>query len=131
MAESDPKFLSAAGAVDQPVRQRAKRDSLFLLTTIADADGTALGQARVRNLSATGLMADCDYMFLKGDHVVIDLRGVGAVSGQVAWAEGQRVGIAFDRPIDPQLARKPVHIGPSDGMPAYLRQLNAKARFSR
>jgi hypothetical protein len=129
MAESDPKFLPGDQPADSSLPVRAKRDSLFLLTVIADTQG-AVGQARVRNLSATGLMADCDHMFLKGDAVIVELRGVGEVSGHVAWANGQRIGVAFDRPIDPQLARKPVHVGPADAMPAYLRHLNAKSRFT-
>jgi hypothetical protein len=130
MAESDPRFFPAGHQVEQPVPERAKRDSLFLMTTIARQDGTATGQAKVRNLSATGLMADCDHMFLKDEQVVIALRGVGDVTGHVAWANGQRIGVAFDRPIDPQLARKPVHVAPADDMAPYLRHLNAKARFT-
>jgi hypothetical protein len=30
------------------------------------------------------------------------------ITGKVAWKEEARFGVAFDRPIDPQLARKPV-----------------------
>jgi hypothetical protein len=133
MAESDPKIMTGQGGLDHPDhedRKRAKRDSLFLMTTIASADGAALGHARVRNLSATGLMADCDHMFQKDELVVVALRGVGEVTGHVAWANGQRVGIAFDREIDPQLARKPTHVAPADDMAPYLRLLNAKARFT-
>jgi hypothetical protein len=131
MAESDPKFLSASREADLGAHDRAKRDSLFLLTTIASADGSAHGHARVRNLSATGLMADCDHMFLKDDLVIVVLRGVGEVTGHVAWANGNRIGVAFDRAINPQLARKPVQVSPSDDMAPYLRALNAKARLER
>jgi hypothetical protein len=40
--------------------------------------------------------------------VEVEVRGVGWVSGRIAWATDGRVGIAFDTPIDPLLARKPV-----------------------
>ena len=81
MAESDPFHVPGADPSDDEARQRAerdsqraKRDSLFLMTVIARANGESLGQARVRNLSATGLMADCDRALVEGDRVLIELR---------------------------------------------------------
>lgn len=131
MVESGPKEPILDNEDGDKTENRAKRDSLFLLTTIGHEGGTPLGQARVRNLSATGLMADCDYMFRQGDRIEVALRGVGQVSGQIAWARGNRIGVSFDRSIDPLQARKPVQIAPADDMPPYLRHLNRASRFIR
>ena len=117
------------GAGGQEPARKARRDSLFLLTVMTSPDGMELGSARVRNLSATGMMADIERPLAKGDRVSTELRGVGRVSGTVAWARDDRVGIAFDEPIDPQLARKPVGSAAKDSsVPSYLRPLGLARR---
>lgn len=102
----------------------APRDSLFLLTTFSTPEGAQLGKARIRNLSATGLMADCERAVPAGIQVVFELRGVGQVTGRIAWSRADKIGLAFDEPIDPQLARKPVGGGPQSqsALPDYLRE---------
>jgi len=127
MADADP-FPSNGAPGDDPRPERAKRDSLLLMTTIARETGEQLGQIKVRNVSATGLMADCAYMLAPDDRVVIPLRGVGQVAGRVAWARENRIGVSFDRPIDPQLTRQPVNVGPADNLPIYLRH-HTRAQF--
>jgi len=106
---------------DRGPARAAPRDSLFLLTNLATREGVALGRARVRNLSSTGLMADCERPVPAGMKVVCELRGVGRVKGVIAWSRDEKIGMAFDNPIDPQLARKPVASGPTHAMPDYLR----------
>lgn len=110
-------------AVEAWQQQRAVRDSLFLLTTVARENRSTKAEARVRNLSATGLMAECKSMYRSGERLVFMLRGVGEVSGCVVWAKGHRVGVAFDREIDPRLARKAVGNEPGKGIPFYVRYL--------
>lgn len=131
MADSDPPSTPQTDPADGMSKRGAKRDSLFLLTTIASELGAPLGKARVRNLSETGLMADCESSFHDGDRLVVHLRGIGDVSGRVTWVRGDRIGMVFDTRIDPQAARKPVHVGPADNLPTYLRQLPRVTRFSR
>ena len=58
--------------------------------------------ARIRNLSAGGLMADLPYPVDPGDRIHVLLRGVGDVNGRVAWTGEGRIGMTFDRAIDPQ-----------------------------
>ena len=84
------------------------RDSLFLLTSLESTDGAPLGRARVRNLSATGMMADCERPVPSGITLLMELRGVGRVRGKVIWSRNDKIGVAFDHEIDPQMARKPV-----------------------
>ncbi|MGK2912259.1 MAG: PilZ domain-containing protein [Sphingobium sp.] len=113
-----------------PARQ-SRRDSLFLLTILSCPDGSELGSARVRNLSATGLMADCEKPFTPGDRVSMKLRGVGNVQGMIAWVKSDRIGVTFDKPIDPQLARRPVADAGTAAMPDYLRPTIPGARLRR
>lgn len=132
MAESDPTPVLHEDLPEGASRRAAKRDSLFLLTTVSDESGQSLGKARVRNLSETGLMADCEANFQDGDRLVVHLRGVGEVSGQVTWVRGDYIGMAFDRRIDPQAARKPVTTSTSgDVLPGYLRPVPRVAKFGR
>ncbi len=115
--------------VERGPARAAPRDSLFLLTSLCTPEGMSLGKARVRNLSATGMMADCERRIVAKAKVLFELRGVGRVSGQVAWANGHRIGIAFDREIDPRLARRPVSKGGGNPvMPDYLRMHQLRRR---
>ena len=109
------------GISDRGPARSSPRDSLFLLASLPGADGRSLGRARIRNLSASGLMADCERHVAAGARVEIDLRGVGNVSGTVAWSRDNKIGLAFDEAIDPQLARKPISSGAAQPLPDYLR----------
>lgn len=117
---------------DRGPARRARRDSLFLLTVLNAPDGKELGRARVRNMSSTGLMADCEKPFTVGDRVAMKLRGVGDVEGVIAWATADRVGVSFDQVIDPTLARRLAPDGANAAsVPDYLRPLPANSRSRR
>ena len=62
---------------------------------------------RIRNLSAHGLGGDRVQGMVQGEVLILTLRGIGEVSGRVAWVAGSRFGFAFDHPIDPALIGKP------------------------
>lgn len=85
----------------------APRDSMLLLATLRRANGEDVA-IKVRNLSAGGMMAECAVSLPRDEQISIELRGIGAVAGRIAWAAGGKIGVAFDRGIDPKLARKPV-----------------------
>ena len=93
---------------------------MFLLTSLCSPNGHFRTKVRVRNLSATGLMADCPIPIAKGEAVVLDLRGIGPVTGSVIWVQAERIGVLFDQAVDPQLAREPVRKS-RNPMPEYLR----------
>ena len=90
------------------------RDSLLVMSELRVGD--TMTTVRVRNLSAGGLMAEYQQGLDVGTEVECDLRGVGVVRGRVAWSAAGRIGIAFDRQIDPKLARKPVGTGAKPNM---------------
>lgn len=87
------------------------RDSMFLMATMRRAGGSDV-QVKVRNLSAGGMMAESPVNFSRGDAIEVDLRGIGLVTGKIAWTAGGRLGVQFDAAIDPRLARKPVSGNP-------------------
>lgn len=98
------------------------RDSLLLLARLKVEGMPNDLSVRVRNLSAGGLMAELPEPVSPESAVQIELRGIGLVSGRVAWQTEGRAGIAFDRPIDPQRARKPVSSGnPDQSEPRTMR----------
>lgn len=94
-------------------QRTGQRDSLLLMAPMTLADETTPRDVRVRNISEGGLMAELPVVVEIGTPVRIDLRGVGLVSGRIAWCTSGRVGVAFDRVIDPKKVRKPVGGGTS------------------
>ncbi len=79
---------------------RKARDSLILNAMLREGDEPEAVAVRIRNLSAGGLMAEHPTFAPRGTPVEIELRGIGKVSGRIAWATDGRVGIAFDQEID-------------------------------
>jgi hypothetical protein len=105
---------------DAPTPQRGgSRDSLLLGAQFRAAGAEDSVQVRVRNLSAGGLMAEYVGAIGSGDRIEIEVRGIGWVPGEVAWSTNGRIGIAFDREIDPLRARKPVAGGRKGAAPGY------------
>lgn len=102
-ASSAPDLARSAGA-----KRARQRDSLFLAATLKVGGIAEPAPVRVRNLSEGGLMADLPQGAAVGAPVELELRGIGHVTGHVAWCTAGRIGVAFDREIDPKKARKPV-----------------------
>ena len=100
--------LNTLSAEDFTGQRTGSRDSLLLGAQFRIVGSDTVEQVRVRNLSSGGLMAEYAAPVVPRTPVQIEVRGVGWVSGRIAWATDGRVGIAFDREIDPLLARKPV-----------------------
>lgn len=88
------------------------RDSLLLMAQIRFGGASEAVSVRIRNLSAGGLMAELATNLERGHPAEVEVRGIGWVPGKIAWCVEGRTGIAFDQPIDPQRARKPVTVSP-------------------
>ncbi|TVV71056.1 PilZ domain-containing protein [Sphingomonas solaris] len=108
MDRHDPDDRAGNDEAAARSRRAAPRDSLLLHATLQRVGDEAPLTIRVRNLSPGGMMAEVGTPFEPGDRIAIDLRGVGPLEGTVAWREIGRVGISFDREIDPHAARKAV-----------------------
>ncbi len=99
------------------------RDSLFLKAVLRFPNTKDEHEVRIRNVSAGGLMAEIPTNAPRGERVEIKLHSIGWVSGHIAWVTDGRMGIAFDRPINPKDARKPANAGVRE-LPLYLQKLN-------
>lgn len=86
------------------------RDSLFLLAELRLDGASSEFRVKVRNLSAGGMLAEGKVPVVPGSRLQICLRNVGWVDGGVAWVQENRFGIAFDKEINPKLARAPVAV---------------------
>jgi hypothetical protein len=109
---------TASRGEDPSGQRSAARDSLMLSATLR-ISGRSDVTVRVRNLSAGGLMAEYADPVRRGESLDIEVRGIGWVGGAVAWVAEGRIGVAFDRAIDPMAARKPVGKGAST--PVYAK----------
>lgn len=104
--------LQGSSPSDAARSRKQNRDSLFLVAQFREsAKRRQVSQVRIRNLSAGGLMADVTAPLAQGTAVEFEVRGIGWIPGRVAWCVEGRIGVAFDHPIDPVLARKPVSGG--------------------
>jgi hypothetical protein len=119
--------ISGADVAPSSKRNTA-RDSLFLIGRLTFADIKQTYDVRIRNLSATGMMAECKAIVLPGHAVVVETKGIGEIAGKVAWAAEGRLGIAFDVQIDPSLARNPGKASNEAQtlIPDYLKKLSSK-----
>ncbi len=111
--------LMADAPAAQEGQRKRKRDSLFLQASLKLADEPVARDVRIRNLSEGGLMAELARVVEPGTPVAIELRGISDLTGKVAWCAEGRMGIVFDRKIDPQSARKPV--GKGGQTPVYAK----------
>ena len=105
------------------VKRTMGRDSLLLKAVVRFPKMGDEREVRIRNLSAGGLMAEVPTRVARGEPVEIHLRSIGWISGHVAWVTDGRLGIAFDYPINPLDARKPVGVSEIE-LPPYLKKLN-------
>lgn len=118
MTGDDPKYPDNA---DTRGLRSEGRDSLFLNADIRVAGGVGAEAIRVRNLSASGLMAESAVLYAVGTSVVIDLHSVGEVPGRVVWSMDGRMGIAFQQDINPANIRQAI----SSGLTAPASQMRA------
>lgn len=112
--------LNAVSSDDLAGQRNGARDSL-MLTAQFRIPGKTDATVRVRNLSSGGMMAEYAEPIATGTLLDVEVRGVGWVGGRIAWAAEGRVGVAFDREIDPMAARKPVGKGPAT--PHYVKPI--------
>ncbi len=106
--------------------QRGKpRNSIFLGAELCFEGDDLRHEVRVRNISAGGMMIDFAIVTPKGTLVKVDVRNLGKISGHVAWSTDTRMGIRFDRDIDPEKARlKPL----ATSVPGALKPIVAGRR---
>lgn len=117
-------------AANEEAKDRSSERRNFFLTTTLSLPSHGTLNARVRNLSTGGMMieleAEPDLELDRGARLIAELRNVGRVKGEIAWVGGRRVGIKFDREIDPALVQK--RSGPGEGTPDYIKPVLVPSR---
>ncbi len=81
-------------------RRKRSRASVALDTLMSDREGRTFG-VQILNLSNGGLMATTESPLCERDPVRVDLPTIGWVRATVVWVLGERVGVQFRDPIDP------------------------------
>lgn len=75
----------------------ARALTLLLVGRIIGTHGDGL--CRIRNISASGLMAEVCASFAIGEMVGIELRNGWMLAGEVRWTKAGTIGLRFERPI--------------------------------
>lgn len=98
----DPGLIAPA-----PDHRNAKRDSVLLQAEVRRPGQAESVLLRIRNLSPHGLGGDCMSGMVLGEALIFTLRGIGEVSGRIAWISDSRFGFSFDHEIDLPLTKNP------------------------
>jgi diguanylate cyclase (GGDEF)-like protein len=94
IALADGKVLEMDGSLFlRDSRQRMMRRALIGL------DGEVI-EVRLSNISAMGALVECVQPVTPGRAIVMDIVGVGPVSGTIRWAQRDRFGIRFMEEFD-------------------------------
>lgn len=80
--------------------RHSDRESLFMFADVELDRAAGARRIRVRNLSEAGMMGEGNLPVQRGARLDITFRGMQSIVGHVAWVEGERFGIAFDRDFD-------------------------------
>lgn len=80
-----------------------KRLSIYLFVD-CQCDDARNERIRVRNLSELGLggRIEGEWSPSRGQRLTLSFRGMEPIGGRIAWVDGRNMGIAFDRPVEPQ-----------------------------
>jgi PilZ domain len=105
------------------------RESIFLGAVISLGNQRQSLNVRVRNISSGGMMIDLAGPQPKGLVVVAEMKGIGEIRGRIAWSTENRAGIAFDRTVDPKLARHTPAAAPA--APFYAKPVLSHGDTSR
>ena len=82
----------------KPAQHRAARIAVDTAATIRDQELYNV-EIRVKNVSTSGFMAECDDPVRIGSFVALEVPGIGPVSAQVRWQLGWQMGGQFQDPI--------------------------------
>jgi hypothetical protein len=89
------------------ISRETLRENLIASAALRLAGQSEDYSVTIRNLSATGLMAEGDVAVLPGITVSIAVPNIGWVNGMVAWVQDDRFGVAFQQEVDPAQALPP------------------------
>lgn len=79
-------------------KRRTERRRLLLDAEGAPASGKAT-RVLIHNLSASGLLIECEAALESGEAITIDLPDVGPTEASVVWSSGRLHGCRFEQPL--------------------------------
>jgi hypothetical protein len=105
-----------------PAHPRAQQRHPLIWTGAVHFDH-ATTPVRLRNISGSGALLDCDLSFAPDAEILLDLGGAGQHFARVCWSRGAQVGLKFAAPFDLKLlARAKPSVGDGNWVaPDYLR----------
>lgn len=89
-----------------PSQNRRSRRKTVLLNASIDLSGHMI-PARVRNLSAEGVLIEANQPPVEGTEVIIRKGGM-SLAGRVAWVDGNRAGLAIADGLAPERVLRPM-----------------------
>ncbi len=112
---------AAAPADASSDERRAARHPLIWSAEVVTRSGSF--RVRLRNVSATGALIQCDKPLPLGREVVLDLGKGGSVDARVSWTVGDHAGLSFDEEFDMRrLSHSRPTVAPARWLrPAYLK----------
>lgn len=90
----DPVISGGAMPAEYPGRRKAVSLAGRLVTCAADHP------CRLRNISAGGMMVECDEELALGEPVRVELCNFNAVEAKIVWIKPPRIGLEFTMPIN-------------------------------
>ena len=104
--------MSEASEFDrsEPVRHepaaRGHRANVMLMAKLEHPRGREPTSHPVRNLAGGGVRIENASRLQVGSTVLFSAGSLDAIEASVVWVRGDAAGLAFARPVDPELARK-------------------------
>ncbi|MBK8631451.1 MAG: PilZ domain-containing protein [Sphingomonadales bacterium] len=109
--------MDSNAATQTEASRTQARESIFLSARVRFASLDEIVTVRIRNISSGGMMVDCDQPVGPGETLEAEIKNIGRIRGRIAWRTDNRMGIAFNFPIDPKRAR--VKAEPDNREPIY------------
>ena len=96
------RSTSGETGLKRPVDLERREDTRFhtVLRVAQVVREHDVGLWRVRNISDKGMMLATQVQVIPGERLEINLSDTISVEGRAVWWDGERCGVAFERPID-------------------------------
>lgn len=109
-----------AAQVDPESEQRSARRHPLIWSGTIYRDSSNPETARLRNISQSGALVQCESQLRVGEEIFLDLGAAGQLEAAVRWTRGNQAGLDFAEPFDVQsLANSEPDIAASEPEPAF------------
>jgi hypothetical protein len=118
-ADEEPQSAAPVAALEPEDRTGPRHPLIWTGTLYHDFQTTPV---RLRNISQTGAMIECDKPVRVGSEPLLELSEAVSVSATVQWTVGDQVGLRFHQPFDMNLLAesRPQVVETNWTPPAYL-----------